>query len=87
MEQAAASNEHPRQSTKEVSVTEFSFVFCKRVFNKTYPTVVGKLSKLRNSSHHCSCCSKKPSCHKFVVVVHVDMSLESKYLFEPCLRE
>ena len=28
--------EHPRQSTNEVSVTEFSFVFCKGVFNKIY---------------------------------------------------
>ena len=32
----SSSLEHPRQRTKEVSVTEFSFVFCKDVFNKIH---------------------------------------------------
>ena len=53
-DETSSSLKHPRQSTKEVSVTEFGFVFCKGVFNKTYPRKDEKFSKLRNSSHQCS---------------------------------
>ena len=42
----SSSLKHPRHSTIEVSVTEFSFVFCKHVFNKNYPTVDGNYQNL-----------------------------------------
>ena len=53
-DETSSSLKHPRQSTKEVSVTEFSFILCKGVFNKTYPRKDEKYPKLRNSSHQCS---------------------------------
>ena len=53
-DRTSSSLKHPRQITKEVRITVFSFVFCKGVFNKTYPKTDEKFSKLRNSSHECS---------------------------------
>lgn len=41
-----SSSLNPRQSKKEVNVTESNFVFCQDIFHKTYPRVDEKLSEI-----------------------------------------